>query len=105
MRMTSGRISWIFLRLLGLVYVFAFWSLATQVVGLIGHDGILPASEYLDGARQFFAAGHVGFERYRLLPTLCWLSTTDSFLRLLCLGGVALGVLLVAGVMPALLLP
>jgi len=34
---------WWFLRLLGLVYLVAFWSLATQILGL-GHNGILPAS-------------------------------------------------------------
>jgi hypothetical protein len=39
---------WIFLRLLGLIYLIAFGSLATQVIGLIGADGILPASDYFD---------------------------------------------------------
>jgi hypothetical protein len=102
---TSARASWLFLRLLGFVYVLAFWSLATQVIGLIGHDGILPAREYMDSARQFFTAEHVGLDRYWILPTLCWLSTTDTFLRLLCLGGIALGVLLAVGVLPALVLP
>jgi len=102
---TSARVNWLFLRLLGLVYVLAFWSLATQVIGLIGRDGILPAREYMDGARQFLAGEHVGLDRYRFLPTLCWLSTTDTFLRLLCVGGIALGALLTVGVLPALVLP
>jgi hypothetical protein len=31
---------WVFGRLLGVVYFIAFLSLARQVVGLIGHDGI-----------------------------------------------------------------
>ena len=61
--MTSARVNWLFLRLLGLVYVLAFWSLATQVIGLIGRDGILPAREYMDGARQFLAGEHVGLDR------------------------------------------
>ncbi len=39
--------SWLFLRLLGVVYFFAFLSLATQILGLIGHNGILPAREFL----------------------------------------------------------
>ena len=103
--MTSARANWLFFRLLGLVYVLAFWSLATQVIGLIGHDGILPAREYMDNARQFFAAEHLWLARYRVLPTLCWLSTTDTFLWLLCLGGIALGVLLTVGVLPALVVP
>jgi hypothetical protein len=36
------------LRLLGLVYAFAFLSLATQVLPLIGSHGLLPASAFLE---------------------------------------------------------
>ena len=36
-------VRWLFLRALGVVYFFAFLSLGTQIAGLIGHDGILPA--------------------------------------------------------------
>jgi len=93
-------VTWVFLRLLGVVYVAAFASYAVQVVGLIGHDGILPARLYMDGARDFIASQHIGIDRFRLLPTLCWLSTSDAFLRALCWGGAALAVLLVAGVAP-----
>ena len=105
MRPTYARARWVFLRLLGVIYLAAFWSLATQIVGLIGHDGILPARLYMEGARAFVAAQHIGLDRFRLLPTLCWLSTSDAFLRALCLGGVALSLMLVAGVVPALVLP
>ena len=38
----------LFLRLLGLVYLVAFASLATQILGLIGADGLLPAAAYLE---------------------------------------------------------
>src|SRR6185295_5568937 len=94
-----------FLRLLGLTYLLAFWSLHTQVLGLIGHDGILPAAEYMNRAREFVAAEHVGLDRFRLLPTLCWLSAGDAFLRALCLGGIALAGLLIAGILPAVIVP
>jgi lipase maturation factor 1 len=94
------RVTWLFLRLLGVVYFVAFLSYAVQVVGLIGHDGILPARLYMDGARAFVASEHIGIDRFRLLPTLCWLSTSDAFLRALCYGGAALALLLVAGVAP-----
>ncbi|HVH72519.1 MAG TPA: lipase maturation factor family protein, partial [Candidatus Dormibacteraeota bacterium] len=36
---------WIFLRALGLIYYSAFFSLAFQIKGLIGPQGILPANE------------------------------------------------------------
>ena len=42
----------LFLRLLGLVYLAAFTSLAIQVTGLIGAHGILPAGVYLDELRR-----------------------------------------------------
>ena len=78
-------------------------SLATQIVGLAGHDGILPASLYMDQARRVLAGA--GVDRFRLLPTLTWLSASDAFLRGLCWGGAALSLLLVAGVLPAVALP
>src|SRR5580704_6622201 len=36
--------AWVFLRLMGIIYFCAFASLGTQIIGLIGHDGILPAA-------------------------------------------------------------
>jgi hypothetical protein len=104
-RFHVARARWWFFRLLGLSYLAAFWSLATQVVGLIGHDGILPAADYMDRARAFVVAGHIGLDRFRLLPTLCWLGASDVMLRALCLGGVALAMMLALGVLPALVLP
>ena len=69
-----------------------------QVVGLVGHDGILPARLYMDGARAFVASEGIGIDRYRLLPTLGWISTGDAFLRACCYAGAALSILLVVGV-------
>ena len=86
---------WIFLRLLGLIYLIAFLSLWTQISGLVGSDGISPAGEYLESVRE-----RIGPERYRLLPTLCWLSASDSFLQFLCGGGTFLALLLIIGVAP-----
>src|SRR5262249_31710320 len=67
-------------------------------------DGILPARAYMSSARAFVLAEHIGLDRFRLLPTVCWLSTSDAFLRGLALSGAALAALLVAGVLPALVL-
>jgi hypothetical protein len=104
-RPTYARATWLFLRLLGLTYLLAFWSLHTQILGLIGHDGILPAAQYMDRSTQFVATEHVGLDRFRLLPTLCWLSAGDGFLRALCLLGAALAGLLIAGILPAVMVP
>jgi len=101
---TYATAAWLFLRLLGVIYFTAFGSLAVQVVGLVGHDGILPARLYMDGARAFVASEGIGIDRYRLLPTLGWISTGDAFLRACCYAGAALSILLVLGVAPVVVL-
>jgi predicted DCC family thiol-disulfide oxidoreductase YuxK len=97
---TYARATWLFLRLLGIVYLMAFWSLGGQILGLSGHDGILPADRYLAGARAA-----LGLDRFWLLPTLAWASTSDAALQILCTGGGALALLLVAGILPSVVLP
>jgi len=87
---------WLFLRLLGLVYLIAFGSLALQVTGLVGEHGILPATGFLERARALY-----GGDAYRLFPTLCWLGAGDGALRILCWGGATLALLLIAGVAQA----
>jgi hypothetical protein len=91
----------LYLRLLALVYLFAFASLWVQVDGLIGAHGILPAAEWLDALRP-----RLGLSRFRLVPTLCWISCTDGFLRFLCVAGLALSfaVFFEVAVAPALAL-
>ncbi len=86
---------WLFLRLLGIVYLLAFASLAPQLPGLVGADGLLPAAEYLDRAREFFGAG-----AYYQFPTLAWLNASDAALLAFCWSGIALAVLAIAGVAP-----
>jgi len=101
----SALASWLFLRLLGIVYFAAFGSLFTQIVGLVGHDGILPAAAYMDAVRVFVADQHIGLDRFRLFPTLTWLGTSDAFLRGLCLAGMAGAGLLIAGIGQVLVTP
>ena len=86
--------SWLFLRLFGLIYCAAFVSLATQIKGLVGGQGILPARDFLRPKQSW------GPKRFLQIPTLCWWSTRDGMLLFLCRGGVALSLLLVVGVAP-----
>ena len=102
---TYGAASWLFLRLLGIAYLFAFWSLAQQAPGLIGHDGVLPASEFIAEVRAWADSVGIGLDRYRLAPTLFWLGSSDAALQGVAYGGAALAVLLIAGVAPAVVLP
>ena len=90
---------WWFLRLLGVVYLIAFVSLWTQIDGLIGRQGILPAQHLLEAARR-----QLGPERYWLLPTVCWFNASDGVLQGLCAAGSAVSVLLLFDAAPALAL-
>ena len=61
---------WIVLRALGLIYFSAFFVLLFQIRGLIGPEGILPASRYLAEVKASF--GVLG--RYWFAPSLFWIS-------------------------------
>jgi predicted DCC family thiol-disulfide oxidoreductase YuxK len=87
----------LFLGCLGVIYLIAFVSLWVQIVGLVGKNGILPAADLMSQARSAFEANGTDLDRYRLLPTLCWFSASDSFLQFQCAAGATLAVVLVAG--------
>ena len=91
---------WLFLRLLGVVYLVAFASLVIQVRGLIGEHGLLPVSEYLERASEMYGDG-----AWRLLPTLLWLDASDRGLLIVSAGGMALAGLLIIDVIPLIVLP
>ena len=86
---------WLFLRLLGAVYLIAFASLAGQITGLVGEHGLLPAGSFLDWAHSIY-----GRDAYRLLPTVFWLDAGDLALQLAVWAGAALSLLVIAGVAP-----
>ncbi|MBI3849364.1 MAG: lipase maturation factor family protein [Verrucomicrobia bacterium] len=98
---THRLVRWVFLRLLGVIYLIAFVSLWTQISGLIGHQGILPAAQMMEAAEKYFDQQDVGLNRFHLLPTLCWMSASDGFLHFLCATGTVLAVVLIIGIAPA----
>jgi predicted DCC family thiol-disulfide oxidoreductase YuxK len=83
-------VGWVFLRLLGAAYIAAFASLGVQILGLIGHAGILPLDSYLSAAHRALGSG-----AYHLMPTLFWLNSSDGALVAGALLGVLLGALVV----------
>jgi lipase maturation factor 1 len=85
-----------FIRLLGLIFLIAFVSLWVQIDGLIGSNGITPVAQFLPVARA-----QLGDRAVSILPTLCWLNSSDAFLHFLCGGGVVLSLLLICGIAPA----
>src|SRR4051812_15505626 len=91
--------SWLFLRLLALVHLIAFVSFWVQFEGLVGPHGILPAPAYFAAVRE-----QLGPAAYAQLPSLCWVFGAGKFLHVLCAAGVALSLLLFAGIAPAVCL-
>jgi hypothetical protein len=87
---------WLFLRALGLIYFSAFFPLLFQIRGLIGPNGILPASDYLQAVAQ--SLGHVS--RVWYAPTLLWFSSSSQMLVALCWIGMVASLLLVFNLWP-----
>jgi predicted DCC family thiol-disulfide oxidoreductase YuxK len=90
-------VSFLFLRLFGLIYLSAFVSFAVQAQGLIGSRGILPLSELVADL-----ASRLGPQRFFLMPMLFWINDSDLAIQVVCWAGVALSLLLVIGVLPRL---
>ena len=89
------------LRLLGLVYVFAFLSAALQVVPLIGENGLLPARAWLDRVAAQLGSATDGVLR---APSLFWIDASDATLVTAAWVGVALSLVVLFGYANALLL-
>jgi predicted DCC family thiol-disulfide oxidoreductase YuxK len=83
---------WLFLKALGLIYLFAFLSFALQAMGLIGSNGITPVGDFLQEART-----QLGAQGYLLVPTIFWFNASDTFLQIIAWAGVILSVVLIIG--------
>jgi predicted DCC family thiol-disulfide oxidoreductase YuxK len=94
-------VRWIFLRLLAIIYLCAFVSLWSQIMGLAGSNGIVPAGDVMKAFQQRSAGWYASMNRYHEFPTLCWFSASDRFLNFLCAAGTMLAVLLLFGIAPA----
>jgi len=90
---------WLFLRALGLIYFSAFLALIFQIRGLLGSNGILPATEYLRAVTN-----SVGFARFWYAPTLLWFSSSDHALIALCWAGLLASILLTFNILPRAML-
>ncbi|GAB6051282.1 lipase maturation factor family protein [Magnetospira thiophila] len=85
----------LFLKGLALIYAIAFGSLAVQIVGLAGSEGMFPIAEQLVNAENALGAA-----RYRLVPSVFWLDHSDTALLAAAWGGVALSIPLLFGLWP-----
>jgi len=89
------------LRLLGLVYLMAFLTLAFQGPALLGPRGLLPVNGYLDAVAGALGSRAAGF---RALPSVFWLGAGDGALRAAGWTGAALATAVLLGYANAILL-
>ncbi len=87
----------LFLRSLGIIYAFAFGSLSTQILGLVGQHGLLHAAATMQAMHQA-----LGSRAYWDVPTLLWLNMSDQAMGLCCGLGVFFALLLAINVLPRL---
>ncbi len=73
---------------LGVVFLAAFWSWGSQVRGLVGENGIVPAAAQIGGAT------------FAQAPTLAWWLPGASGLLTQCWTGALLSIALIAGLCP-----
>jgi predicted DCC family thiol-disulfide oxidoreductase YuxK len=87
-------VSFLFLRLFGLIALSAFVSFAIQAQGLIGSRGILPLAELVD------ALARVGPQRFVLMPMVFWLNDSDAAIQVVSWAGAGLSLMLVLNLLP-----
>lgn len=82
------------LRLLGAIYAIAFLAAINQIIPLIGHNGLLPADNFLNMVREALGSDTAGFMR---LPSVFWLWHSDTALLTVAWLGLLLSCVVVAG--------
>ena len=85
-------VAWLFLRVLAVIYFVAFWSLAGQIVGLAGSQGVYPIAEQLRNAAE-----QHGLLRFLLYPSVFWIASGDMAIQVVAYGGSALALMLFLG--------
>src|SRR5215831_5950779 len=91
------RVSFLFLRGFGLIYLAAFLSFAVQAQGLIGSHGIVPLAEVTDAV-----AASAGRERFWLMPMVFWWSSSDFAIKAVCGAGVIFSLLVICNLLTRL---
>ena len=85
-----------FLRVMGLMHLSVFASLAAQIHGLIGPRGVRPAGALLAA----LTGAHPGVARFWMAPSLLWIDASDRALTALVVAGAAASLLVTLDVAP-----
>lgn len=91
MEQTYAYPTWLFTRILCLIYLIAFVSLLGQAEGLWGAKGLSPMHDYMKTVET-----HMDSSRYWKVPGIFWLSTSDDMIQGVAItGAVAAGLALI----------
>ena len=90
-------VSFLFLRLFGLIALCAFISFVVQAQGLIGARGILPLSELVDALGP-----RLGAARFVFVPMAFWLNDSDLAIQGVCWAGAVASLTLTLNLLPRL---
>src|SRR6266513_4374302 len=91
----------VILRLIGFVYAVAFLVAAQQLVPLIGENGLLPATHFLNMVQTQLGSRSAGTLQ---VPTLFWFGISDDALSIFSWIGFALSLVVLGGYANAILL-
>jgi hypothetical protein len=91
----------VLLRMMGFVYLIAFYIAARQLVPLIGANGLTPTTPYLHAVADYYGGTWSGFFQ---LPSLFWMDHSDAWLRIVPWIGVLLSCVVLAGYANALIM-
>jgi hypothetical protein len=86
-------VSWLFLRGLALIYFAAFASMAVQIEGLIGDNGILPIKSALTAIARSSPNS-----KFTAFPTVFWFDASEPALLMVCYIGMMAAAMLLLDV-------
>lgn len=78
-----------------MVFFVAFFSLYLQIEGLFAKNGILPIADLMESVSATYFEPTKFFD----FPTVFWISTSDSFLRSICISGMFFSAMVTAGIL------
>lgn len=91
---TFSLAQWLFIKLIGICYLAAFWSLLVQIKGLWGVNGISPAINIVNYATLSTKS------KWLHHPSIFWLNASDTFMQSVAVGGVILSLFVIVGIFP-----
>jgi len=93
----------LFVRGVAFIYLIAFFSVFLQIDGLFSSNGILPIADQMLAASSTLSQSSTAWMQF---PTIFWISSSDWFLKCVCLAGMVFALASLFGIFcgPSLLL-